>query len=110
MSNDDPTKKVADDAPAPTTKPTIETVLERINQLGDQLRAEIARSHTELELHMSGLVRQLEIHLETQKAELMHEIKSVERKIDVINKELLTIKSEHIRLEERIDDLEKKPV
>ena len=45
--SDDPTNHV--DSPAmPPTQPTLETILERINALGESLRAEISEVRTQL--------------------------------------------------------------
>jgi hypothetical protein len=47
MSDEDPTKAV-DPTATPLTQPTIETVLERINQLGESLNKRIDEAVAEL--------------------------------------------------------------
>jgi hypothetical protein len=77
-----------------TARPTIETVLERINQLGEQLRADIQNSREEL-INQIGLLRK--------------DVLSIDRKIGIINKELLEVKADQSALGERVEKLEQKP-
>jgi predicted nucleic acid-binding Zn-ribbon protein len=67
-----------------TTKPTIETVLERIDKLGESLTAQI------------NLVRD--------------DIRELERRMDVMSIDLNKLRAEVRRLDDRIDKLEKQPV
>jgi hypothetical protein len=90
MSNDDPTKVIGDNMPAtPPTQPTIETVLQRINELGETLRAEIS----ELRIGQETIIEQLS---------------QLNSKIDVLNDEMLNLKAEQKRHGKRIDGLERK--
>lgn len=65
------------------TQPTIETVLQRINALGERF--------------------------EKRFDEAIGQLKSLSRKLDVINKELLEMKGEQQELRDRIEVLERKP-
>jgi hypothetical protein len=53
MSSDEQTKPL-------DTKPTIETVLERINQLGEQLSGDIASLRTEMQKEFRQIQRQFD--------------------------------------------------
>ena len=81
MSQDDPTTKLPDEAKY-DTKPGITAVLERINQLGEELKAQIA---------------------ETQAG-----IRRIEHKIDLLVKDNFEIRTDHSQLAARIDELERK--
>lgn len=81
MSNDDSTVKLPDES-SYDTKPGITAVLERINQLGEELKAQIA---------------------ETQAG-----IRRIELKIDLLVKDNFEIRTDHMQLATRVDDLEKK--
>jgi hypothetical protein len=94
MSNDDPTKRI-DDVPAtPPTQPTIETVLQRINELGEQLRVEIAKPNPEIAAPLK---------------EIDSNIRLMNRKFDIVSKELLEVKAEVLSTQDRLDKLERKP-
>lgn len=101
MSNDDPTKNVADEQPVPTTKPTIETVLERINLLGETLQAQVTKLQNDQEAMRAELAQRLN--------EIDSNIRMMNRKFDVVSKDLLNIKAEVSDAHDRIDKLEKKP-
>ena len=81
------------------TKPTIETVLERINELGTKLDTRIDG----LETRMAGL--------ETAVTELRDEMRQgfyeMERRIDVISIDMNKLRSDLRFMDARIDKLEK---
>jgi chromosome segregation ATPase len=87
MSSDDPTTKLPDDEAKYHTKPSITAVLERINTLEERLTARI----------------------DSAVAELRAEMQTGFRKIDVLNRELLSMKAEHDQFKERLDNIEQKP-
>jgi len=72
-----------------TTKPTIETVLEKINALGQQMVE----------------MREMIIELRT---DLRIGLKGVERKIGVLNDNMLTLQADQRDLESRVEKLEPK--
>jgi predicted RNase H-like nuclease (RuvC/YqgF family) len=82
------------------TKPTIETVLERINSLGEKF-----------DTRMSGLGDRMSA-LEREMGEIRNEVrtglKMVERKIDLLNKNILQVSADQKELEERVENLETK--
>ena len=111
--SDDSTNHV--DSPAmPPTQPTLETILERINALGESLRAEISE------------VRQGQEELRTEAVEIKTQLKEVDSKLtelrdgqEKIKSELWAIRTGFARSygdlligqemhERRISDLEKK--
>ena len=79
---------MADDS---TTKPTIETVLERINALDQKLEARIDR----IEKQVTALRSDME-------AGFRH----VGRKIEVLNDNFLTMQANHRDLNARVESLE----
>jgi chaperonin cofactor prefoldin len=81
--SDDLTKDLPGDN---QTRPTIETVLERINALGESLAERIGKVETEL---ADGFRR-------------------VERKIELLNRDFLTIRADQEHLLQRIEGLESK--
>jgi hypothetical protein len=83
-----------------TTNPTIETVLERINSLGEKFDGRMSS----LEGRMSSLGSEVgEIH-----KDLRTGLKQVERKIDVLNNSMLQMVADRKDLEERVENLETK--
>ena len=76
-----------------TTKPTRETVLERINSLGEKLESRISSLESEV-----GEIRK----------DLRTGLKQVERKIDVLNNNMLQMVADRKDLEERVENLETK--
>ena len=75
MSNDDQTVKLPDEASAtPPTQPTMETVLRRINELGQQLRIEINQSADSLEQNLTRQIAGLRAEMVDQFARLTEKI------------------------------------
>lgn len=70
--SDDPTKNIEEKY---DTKPTIETVLERINALGEEMRAGFKQVNTRLDV-MDG------------------RLKKVEHKISLLNEDVLELRSD----------------
>lgn len=77
-----------------TTKPTIETVLERINALAQQL------------VEMREIVVRLEEKQDKLQVDLNTGLKRVERKIAILNENMLTVQADQRDHENRIEKLE----
>jgi hypothetical protein len=84
-----------------TTKPTIETVLERINQLGQVLGDRFGS----MEHNFAELRREF--------AELRHETNehfaALESKFDILTQDVMDMRAKIRRVEGRMDRLESKP-
>lgn len=92
MSSEDQTKSF--NPPDYSTQPTINTVLERINALGESI----------------GLrVNALEERLVTEITEVAATVRRVERKIEILNDSLLEVRADHRDMVERIERLESNP-
>lgn len=100
--DDDATVKLPDDENKYDTKPGITAVLERINELGEQLKYEIETRFNALDDKLSGKIESLHIEMTDQFIRL-------NKKIDVLNRELLEVKAEQERHADRIGALESKP-
>jgi uncharacterized protein involved in exopolysaccharide biosynthesis len=70
-----------------TTKPTLETLLERINAIGGEMRGEIR-----------------EFRLEVNKR-----FDLLEKKLDIVAKQVLDVQARESLLDERVEKLEYKP-
>lgn len=81
-----------------TTKPTIETVLERINELGSKLEKQINDVTVELRAEILSLRAEMEGYFST-----------LNKKIDILNRELFEVKTEQGKHADRIETLERKP-
>lgn len=75
------------------TKPGMTAVLERINQLGEMLSAEIQSLRVEINQRFS--------HVDDQ-------LSTINAKIDILNDELLAVKAEQRKQGKRVDELERK--
>jgi predicted RNase H-like nuclease (RuvC/YqgF family) len=86
-----------------TTKPTIETVLERISSLTEQVSS-FAQQVTEIH----EIVVELREGQEKFKDEISAGFKKIDRKLSVLNDNLLTMKADQRDLESRVETLESK--
>jgi hypothetical protein len=77
-----------------TTKPTIETVLERINALADSMNAQF-----------TGVNQRLD-KMESSNAAALHK---VARSIEVLSRDLLDVRAVLSMLEDRLEKLEARP-
>jgi hypothetical protein len=75
-----------------TTNPTIETVLERINSLGEKFDGRMSALESEV-----GEIRK----------DLRTGLRMIERKIDVLNDNILRVAADQKDLEERVENLER---
>ena len=114
MSSNDLTQNQPTEA---ATKPTLETVLERINSIGDALTQrmdEILQGLTTVSANVAQLRNDMEqglTNVSANVAQLRHDteqgFRKVERKIEILNDNLLTIQANHRDLLVRVEDLEK---
>src|SRR5437868_10310813 len=96
--NDDPTKKLPDDETRYDTQPTITAVLHRLNEIGDNLRAEMGTLRDDLRAEMGTLRDDLKAEIETLRVgqeqlrvELGAEIQSLDRKSTRLNSSHVSI-------------------
>ena len=82
------------------TRPTIETVLEGINSLGEKLDSRMNS--------LEGRISSLESEVGEIRKDLRTGLKMVERKIDVLNNSMLQMVADRKDLEERVENLETK--
>jgi predicted RNase H-like nuclease (RuvC/YqgF family) len=84
-----------------STQPTIATLLERINEFGNELRAEINELRTEIK------------GVKTDVAEFRAEMEEfrfqMERRIDVLSIDMNKLRADIRRIYDRFDKLEKQP-
>ena len=83
-----------------STKPTIETVLDRINALGENLSRQIGSLREEFNTRIGAL--------EGQVAEIHITLKTFSRKIDVLNNNVLQLQADQMDLHDRVEKLETK--
>ena len=92
-----------------STKPTIETVIERMNAWGEQFRSEFAELKAELRAAVEELRKgqeELGKGQEALRADLNAGLHRVARKIEILNDNILTVQA-HIRDHEvRMEKLE----
>jgi chromosome segregation ATPase len=98
-----------------TTKPTIETVLERINELGNQLIGQL----TELRSNVADLrsdvaeLRTGQVEMRNDIADLKAGQRKIELKIEILNNNILTVQTDlraDLRdFDRRLEKLESQP-
>jgi uncharacterized coiled-coil DUF342 family protein len=103
--SDDLTKELPE--PKYETPPGITAVLERINQIGENLKAEIAEVRSGQE-QLKLAVESLRDELQSFRTETLEKFSQMNSKFDVLNNELLDLKAEQRRHGRRIDELERK--
>lgn len=85
-----------------TTKPTIETVLERINALDQKFETRINELGQRLEARIDGVEKQVTALRSDMEAGFKH----VGRKIEVLNDNFLTMQANQRDLNARVEGLE----
>jgi uncharacterized protein YoxC len=95
---------VAEDS---TTKPTIETVLERINAVGEKVAALADSMNSRFE-RIDTEVAQIRHDIDTVKHDINTGFRKVERKIELLNRDFLTIRGDNEDLLQRVENLESK--
>jgi len=99
-----------------STKPTMETLLARMNELGESLTAgqeELRQSVQELRRGQDELRKgqdELRKGQEELRTDLRTGLHRVERKIEILNDNFLTIKADIRDLEVRLEKLESEPL
>jgi hypothetical protein len=95
-----------------STQPTIATLLERINEFGNELRTEI----NELRTVINALGNELRTEIKgvkTDVAEFRAEMEEfrfqMERRIDVLSIDMNKLRADSRRIYDRFDKLEKQP-
>ncbi|HKY05915.1 MAG TPA: hypothetical protein VJQ56_13555 [Blastocatellia bacterium] len=104
-----------------TTRPTIETVLEKVNLFGERLDLRLASVDSNLgnlragvegiEDHMHGIearMEKVESELSQLRLDINTRFRRVERKIDLLNRDFLSIRGDNEDLLQRVEDLESK--
>ncbi|HKQ06886.1 MAG TPA: hypothetical protein VJ464_17265 [Blastocatellia bacterium] len=110
---------MSDDLTVPPTQPTIETILERINALGESLSAEIIKVRHDLSAEIIKVRHDLSTEITKVRVDLSAEIQSfreevdeklykLDGKLDVLNEDFLEIKGEQKRHGRRLNELERK--
>ncbi|HEY7910452.1 MAG TPA: hypothetical protein VIG62_00965 [Blastocatellia bacterium] len=89
------------------TKPTIDTVLEKIKGLGDTLVG-IAESFNARFEKMEARFEKMETEFSQLRQDVNTGFRRVERKIEILNDNLLTMQANHRDLLVRVEDLESK--
>ncbi|HLG15102.1 MAG TPA: hypothetical protein VJH03_11450 [Blastocatellia bacterium] len=101
MGSDDLTKNLTDDK---TTQPTMQALLERINQIGEL----VTRRMDELEeSHKAGLA-ELSAKVDELRREMDQGFRRLERIIGLLNNDFLRIRGDHEDLLSRVELLETK--
>ena len=85
-----------------TTKPTIDTLLARLNEWGARFTNELTR--------ISAGQRELRKGQEELRADFNAGLRRVERKIEILNDNLLTIKADIRDLKVRVEKIESEPL
>jgi hypothetical protein len=91
MSAEDPTKRPADDEL--NTEPMLETILERVNALRDEVRE---------------FRDQQNANVESLRKDFLAAQHRVERQISVLNDQFLKIRTDQTLIEDRLDQIETK--
>lgn len=90
-----------------TTKPTIETVLERINKLGENLMARFDALESEVAVLRID-VDAIKSEMSALRVDMQKGFRHVEKKLDVLNKGLFETRADVRELEERVEEIESK--
>jgi len=99
---------MSNDSTVPPTQPTIETVLERINALGESLSAEIVKVRTDLSAEITKVRVDLSAEIQSFREEVDEKLYKLDGKLDVLNEDFLEIKGEQKRHGRRLNELERK--
>ena len=99
---------MSDDLTVPPTQPTIETILERINALGESLSAEIIKVRHDLSTEITKVRVDLSAEIQSFREEVDEKLYKLDGKLDVLNEDFLEIKGEQKRHGRRLNELERK--
>lgn len=123
--SDDPTEKLPKGQGRYDTQPTITTVLERLNEIGDGLKAEIETlrlgqeqlrvgqeqlrvDQEQLRTELGGEIQSLRTEMNQQFSKVAEQFTVLDRKIGILTREVLDVKARQELSEDRIDKLEQK--
>jgi BMFP domain-containing protein YqiC len=110
---------MSNDPTIPPTQPTLETILGRINALGESLSAEIVKVRTDLSAEIAkvrsdlsaeiGKVRNdLSAEIQSFRAETLEKLAKIDEKFEVITDDLLEIRAKQKQHGKRLNELERK--
>lgn len=85
-----------------STQPTIETLLSRMNEWGERFTSQLTT--------INGGVDELRKGQDELRADLRSGLRGVERKIQILNDNLLTIRADVRDLEVRLEKIEAEPL
>jgi len=111
MSSDDITKDFPGVA---ETQPMLNAILERINAVGNDLTlriTEVAKNVSGLSERVDDLQKQVETgfaKLESDIGALRSDLRKLDRKIEILNDNILSVQADHRDLLERVESLERK--
>src|SRR5438067_55126 len=116
--NDDPTKKLPDDETRYDTQPSITAVLHRLNEIGDNLRAEIETlrvGQEQLRVGQDQLRVELGAEIQSLRSEMNQRFSKVDeqfvllhKKIGILTREVLDVRARQEVYDDRLDNLEQK--
>ena len=102
---------MSNDPTVPPTQPTIETVLEGMNALGEALGAKIDKVRDDLSAEIQTLrvgQERLSTDLHSFREEVFEKFSQVNNKLEVLAEEWLEMRAGQKRQGKRIDELERK--
>jgi hypothetical protein len=109
--SDDPTNKLPDDETRYDTQPTITTVLKRLNEIGDGLRAEIETlrvGQEQLRVDLTAEIQLLRSEMNQRFADVDKQFVLLNKQLGILNHEILRVRAEYAVYEDRLDKLEQK--
>jgi chromosome segregation ATPase len=115
--NDDPANKLPDETQY-GTQPTITTVLKRLNEIGDGLRAEIETlrvgqeqlrvGQEQLRVDLTAEIQSLRSEMNQRFADVDKQFVLLNKQLGILNHEILRVRAEYAVYEDRLDKLEQK--
>ena len=123
--SDDPTKNLPGDETRYDTQPTITTVLERLNEIGGGLRAEIETlrvgqeqlragqeqlraGQEQIRVELGAEIQSLRSEMNQQFAKVAEQFTVLDRKIGILTREVLDVRARQEIYDDRLDKLEQK--
>ena len=108
--NNDPTNKLPDETQY-NTQPTITTVLARLNEIGDGLRAEIETlrvGQEQLRVDLTAEIQSLRSEMNQRFADVDRQFVLLNKKFRMLIEEVYQVRAEYEVYEDRLDKLEQK--
>lgn len=116
--SDDPTNKLPGDESRYDTQPSITTVLERLNEIGDGLRAEMETlrvgqeqlrlGQEQLRAEFGAEIQSLRTEMNEQFANVGEQLKVLDKKLGILTREVLDVRAQQEIYDDRLDKLEQK--